>query len=813
MFHFFRCLLNSLFSTEKNRPQQLKHTPLRTVHTQTGITGKALLILFLAMSSLNAQDVAESGVLDLRSFGFSESEPIPLNGEWEFYWKELIDFKETSREVEYREFPHMWQNEEELSSFGFASYRLKILLPKNYPALAFTIPDMYTAYSFYVDSVLIASNGVVGKTKETHVPKWVPRTIPLDQFNKESIEIVLHISNFEHKKGGARLPIYFGSEVKLVEKREKKLGYAFILTGSLIMGGLFFFGLYLFGRDEKPILYFSLFCICYSYRVFGTELYPLHLFMENVSWIITLKAEYITLYLSPVFFGLFVRHLYEEESSKKIIYGLNSFFLALAIIALLTPAYYFTQLINVFFSVMPIYILYASWVFFKAVFNRNESAKYAIASGIVIFMVFIHNLLEYFVIIQENLLLNLIGYMLFFFLQSLILSNRFGSSLRKAKEKAEQASIAKSQFLSTMGHELRTPLNAIIGFSELLADSKSNEDRIEFSNIIKKSGESLLGVINNILDFSKIDTGNTEIDFEKVQLEEFLKDTIQILSALNESNKVELLSKYSVGVEKHFMIDPVRLRQVLINLIGNALKFTEEGEIIVEVKEHKDSSSKSNLVFSIKDTGVGIPDDKMNLLFKEFSQIDSAKNRRYSGSGLGLAISKRLVHQMGGDIWVENNHTQGATFSFTIQAEQLKIVDYEKKELAPIVTDSKKSISRILLAEDNIFNQKVAEKMLERIGYEVEIVNNGFEAVEKSSNNEYDLILMDMEMPGLDGIEAARQILNNDTIKNKPVIISMTANVSPEDKERCLEAGMVDFISKPVTLEVLNGTIKKYLGG
>lgn len=288
-----------------------------------------------------------------------------------------------------------------------------------------------------------------------------------------------------------------------------------------------------------------------------------------------------------------------------------------------------------------------------------------------------------------------------------------------------------------------------------------------------------------------------------------MSNTIQILSALKESNKVELRSKYSVGEEKYFMIDPVRLRQVLINLIGNALKFTEEGEILVEVKNRVHSSSKSSLVFSIKDSGVGIPEDKMNLLFKEFSQIDSARNRRYSGSGLGLAISKRLVNHMGGEIWVENNQTKGATFSFTIQADQLKGVDYLEKELAPTILGSKNNLSKILLAEDNLFNQKVTEKMLERLGYTVEIAKDGFEAVEKSLGNQYDLILMDMEMPGL---EAAKKILNSDEIESKPIIISMTANVSPEDKKRCLEAGMVDFISKPISLEVLKGTIKKYLG-
>ena len=764
--------------------------------------------LLLAPEFTQAQPEAIRGTLDLRTVNFAEDDPIPLKGSWEFYWKQLIQPTDSfkTQKAEFIQFPKIWNNNKKLGSFGYATYRLKILLPNSTPPLAFSLPDFYTSYNFYVDGVLLASNGTVADNVKDYEPKWLPITASLYDYQKDSLEIVLQVANFKHHKGGARLPIVIGANKKLVQTRELHLGYAFILTGALIMGGLFFLGLYLFGRNEKPILYFSLFCLCYSYRVFGTELYPLHLLLTEIPWIYTLRAEYISLYLSPVLFGLFLKHLYPAESSKIVVSVFHSLFLILAAIALVFPAYYFTQLINPFFLFGTIYIGYASWIFIKAVKNNRQGSKYAIASGIVLFVVFILNLLEYYVIIEENLLINVIGYLSFFFLQSLILSERFGRTLTDAKDRAEHASLAKTQFLSTMGHELRTPLNAVIGFSELIVDSPSQEERVEFASIIKKSGESLLGIINNILDYSKIETKNITLENELIDLPDFLEDTIKMLSALTINKDVELEHHFDLDVEQ-IESDPTRLRQVLINLIGNAIKFTAQGTISILVKKSPDNQ-KGNILFIVRDTGIGIPSDKFELLFKEFSQVDANINRKYGGTGLGLAITKKLVENMGGNIWVESIEGKGTEFFFTIQSTK---IGYPEKELTTQNVNStakKRADLKVLIVEDNVINQKVAQKLLKRLGYESTVAENGLVAINMVQETSYDLIFMDMEMPGLDGIETTIKILELD-LHQRPVIIAMTALATPEDKERCLKAGMSDFVPKPISLQSVKSAIAK----
>ncbi len=765
-------------------------------------------ILLLVPETTLAQPEAVRGTIDLRTTNFEEDDAIPLTGSWEFYWNQLIEPNDTfsSNDKKFIQFPDIWNKDEELDSFGFATYRLKILLPNSPPPLAFSLPDFYTSYNFYVDGVLLASNGTVADNAEDYVPKWLPITASLYDYQKDSLEIVLQIANFKHHKGGARLPIYIGSNKQLVNSRELNLGYAFILTGALIMGGLFFLGLYMFGRNEKPILYFSLFCLCYSYRIFGTALYPLHLLLSDIPWIYTLRAEYISLYLSPVLFGLFLKHLYPAESSKIAIYVFHTFFLVLAAIALIFPPYYFTQLITPFFIMGPLYIGYASWVFANAVIRKRQGSKYALASGVVLFVVFILNLLEYYVVIKENLFINVLGYLSFFFLQSLILSERFGKSLTDAKERAEHASLAKTQFLSTMGHELRTPLNAVIGFSELIVDSKSQEERVEFASIIKKSGESLLGIINNILDYSKIETKNITLENELINLPDFLEDTIKMLSALTINKNVKLEHHFHLDVEQ-IESDPTRLRQILINLIGNAIKFTENGTISIHVKKSP-KLEDGNILFIVRDTGIGIPTDKISLLFKEFSQVDASINRKYGGTGLGLAISKKLVENLGGTIWVQSIENEGTEFHFTIQATEIIQLDTKATPNSSNSASQALSELKILVVEDNVINQKVAQKLLERLGYTIDIAENGLVAINMVQKTPYDLIFMDMEMPGLDGIETTVKILKL-TLTHKPIIIAMTALATPEDQARCREAGMSDFVPKPITLQAVNNAIIK----
>ncbi|RNC85975.1 MAG: response regulator [Balneola sp.] len=760
-----------------------------------------------------AQPIIERGVLDLSDYDFENSEPIPLSGEWQFFWNELLEpGAPISTIPELVPMPQLWTNNDAYPSFGFATYRLKILLPDNYPELAVHMPDVYTSYALYVNDELISENGKVGTTKEEFSPFWLPLTESIGPFDKQEIDITLHIANFEHRKGGIKDPLILGSSEQLKKNHQTELGYDFLLTGSLIMAALFFFALFFFGRDDKTILYFSLYCLVYSYRVVGTDSYSIHFLFTDLPWLLTVKIEYLALYLSCIFFGLYVKHLYPEDGIKYVIDAFTAVFSIFSLGSLLLPAIYFTSTINLFFVILCFYVLYVSFVMVKATINKRPGSNFAFSSVILLLFIFVVDSLDYFVVMEEKLVISFISYIAFFFLQSLTLSYQFSNTLKVAKEEAESASIAKTHFLSTMGHELRTPLNAVIGFSELLLESKSNTEKTDYAKTIKKSGENLLSIINNILDFTKLESSDIELDYAPTHIPTMLAETVKVLGSLTDPKKVKLSFRFDDSLSDYIETDEARLKQILINLIGNAIKFTDQGEISVQVTTTESISEKNQILFIVKDTGIGVPENKMSLLFDRFSQINADRNRKYGGTGLGLAISKRLIEGLGGRIWVQSKVGVGTTFYFTITPRPVSkkiLTELKAQETKAILEQPREDIS-ILVVEDNPINQKVAQKVLERLGFNSDLASNGFEAVEKVQEKQYNLVLMDMEMPEMDGIEATEHIIKLGDKAWNPLIIAITANVSAEDRVRCFEAGMRDFISKPITLSSMETTLTKW---
>lgn len=778
----------------------------------------SIVACFLCFHPGYSQTIAQNGVIDLTEYKFDNNSRVSLDGEWEFYWKQLVPPHQisSSQSTSIVEFPHLWNDFDELDNQGYATYRLTVLLPDEHLPLAINIPDTYSSYKLFINGEEIAKNGQVANNAEDHIPKWVNKSVSLDRFDGQSLELVFQVANFEHSKGGIwRSPI-IGSEEGFNISRTNKNGFFILITGGIIMGGLFFLGLYAFGRHDKAILYFSLFCFVYCYRLVGAEPYTLHMFFPDLPWWFTTKLEYLSMFLSAPLFGLFVKSLYPDEVHNRVIQVFNSYYFILCFIIVVSPAMIYTQLLNLFFLPTVAYIIYSSVIFAKALKNKRSGAIFAVSSTFVIFFVFVHTRLEFNGIVEERLYIDFFGYILFFVLQSLILSFRFANSLTTAKEEAEAALMVKSHFLSAMGHELRTPLNAVIGLSELLVGSKSEDEKTKFAKTIKTSGESLLGIINNILDFSKIESDQAEAEHEPVHIPTLLADIIKILGSLADQEKISLSFKFDDSLSNYFETDPIRLRQVLINLIGNAIKFTDKGDISVEVSLTKAESDnkKTQALFVVRDTGIGIPEEKMPLLFDRFTQLDANRNRKYGGSGLGLAISKRIVESMGGKIWVESEVNKGSSFYFIIDVREIQNTDENTSR--SIKTDTKEEVdnsSNILVVEDNKINQTVVLKVLERLGAKADIANNGFEALEKVQEKGYDLIFMDMEMPEMDGIEATQRIKALKNLPSQPVIVAMTANVTSEDKMRCFEAGMQDFISKPITLQSTKAALVRWVPG
>lgn len=758
---------------------------------------------------------AKNGLLDLRSIDLNEN-AVALNGYWELYWDQLItpDTK-TKTLTAYTKFPALWGNTivngKALPSLGYATYRLRVFLSqKNHAPLALKIPDTYCAYQLFINGKRIAAAGTPGTDKASTIPKWVERTeiLPIS----DTLDILLQVANFHHSKGGPYKQMIIGDKEKLFFSSETESGFDLLLTGCLFMGGLFFFGLYLFGKHDRAILFFSLFCISYSYRIIGSKNYVLHNLFPEMPWWLGVHLEYLSLFVSVIFFICYTKSLFPSETNKTIFnIELWAGIIVSSIVVVFPPAI-FTKLISPFLLIMFLVFTHTFYIYFRAYQRKKLGAEYALWSGGVFFCITVIINLEYFGIVAPPGYLLFIGYTVFFFLQSLILSFRFAYTLNEAKKQAEQGLVVKNEFLSTMSHEIRTPLNSILGMTHLMLRDKPTADQKEQLDVLLFCANNLLSIVNDILDYNKIEAGKVSFELIEMDLRNIAKNIVSGLKSTAEDKNIELRLNIDTEIDNNIMGDPTRTSQILGNLVHNAIKFTRKGYVLLELRVVEKTEQTITILSRIEDTGIGIAQEKQKLIFEQFTQADNTTSRNFGGTGLGLAICKKLLDLQGSVLNLESETGRGSVFYYKLQYPIVKNTALPK---APIIdslpTEESKPLTNthILLVEDNEVNILVAKTFLEKWGGIIDVAQNGQQALDMLDISKHKIILMDMHMPIMDGYEATRIIRSRGI---KIPIIALTASLPKEIEERIKDTGIDEIIVKPFSPRELFRVILHYTG-
>ncbi len=799
------------------------------------ITGFIFVGIFILLQPGNGRLCPVNGRLDLENWNPERDGNLILSGGWDFYWKKLLTYQELQRNPhpDLRvKVPEVWNKYrlrgKSLPGFGYATYRLRVLhVPTGRP-LALRIPTLSAAYRIYIDSAFVAGNGKVGPDRELFAPQYQPGIIEFIPA-KTSFELIVQVANFSYARGGMWYRMILGTPEQIRKSYRNTADKDLLLTGALVVMTLYYLGIFLLWPESKGSLYFAVLCLMFISRtaVFGD--YFLYRLPPVTGYQVIITLAFLILVWFPIIILLFIDQLFPEETSKKALKRFLAYGTLMAAVFLFTPIGFYSRLIVPVLVMAAAVYIYAVFCLMKAFMDRKKDALLALIGTLALIISAIRVMAN-----QNNIILCNYGFLVqaglltLLILQSFILARRFSTAFREVEalsKKLLKLDKIKDEFLANTSHELRTPLSGILGLSEATlrgSEGELNSGQKRNLSIIAASGRRLATLINDILDYSKLKHGDIRLNIGMVRVDGPIHTVVKVFQELSKTKEYQITCRLP-EVMPTVLADENRVVQILYNLIGNAVKFTTRGYIRVTAEV-----SGRKLEICVRDTGEGIPAEKLEDIFKSFEQLDTSLTRKQGGTGLGLFITKQLVELQGGTIRVESVPGVGSAFYFTlpladnpgnqivglfskeeeqhIALPELAATAFENDD--PAESEILESGVRILLVDDDAVNLQSLKAILKIDGYSVAAVNSGKAALEElGRSRQYSLAILDVMMPEMSGYEVCRRLRESKSNFDLPVLM-LTAKTATEDIVAGFEAGANDYLPKPFEPEELLARVR-----
>lgn len=799
---------------------------------------------------------ADRGMLDLSAIDLSRIGPVSLRGEWEFYWNTWINPTQagslSSMDCRYVPVPANWKTYTSIDPpptlYGKATYRLRVLTDGKAYLYGLRLKRVYSAYRLFVNGMLVASNGTLQDRLEEIEGQLAVRTVYFTSFTP-TIEIVLHVANPYYYRAGLLNPPELGTQKSIERVHVLAVASDVFLLGLItIMAAYYYILSFTLVKHRYSSLFFALFCTVVGLRVIliSGERF-LYLLVPGLELKTDMVLQGFGIYLLIPTFLSFIYFLFPARGNTKLIKFIGASSLLYLSATLVLPVRLHGYILTIYYPFFIGGLAYMAYIIGTAMI-RGDSDAYLEGFGFL-FILFTasYDMLVDREVYHGDYILPL-GLLCFIFIQSVILSGRFSRAflgletlvqenkrildaletrveertadlrqmnehLEEARKSAEEANKAKTRFLQNMSHEMRTPLNGVLGYAELIRDTDPKGIHRSYAEKIIEESKNLLDLINQILDLSKIEAGKLTLELVPFDFEELIRSVYDILVPLAEKKQIHFRLHFAPSLPSHLKGDPVRLRQILVNLVGNAIKFTHKGWVELQVEQQEAIGDRVILLFTIQDTGIGISEDFKSSIFESFTQAQVGLSKSYGGTGLGTTIAKQLTELMGGSISFTSEEGKGTIFWVSIPFHKVSAEQLEKPvSAAPEERLPELHGATILVVEDYPTTQKITRHHLESAGASVLVAENGLEGIKELGKHTVDCILMDVQMPQMDGLSTTRLIRKLPIGKHVP-ILGMTASAHYEDIQTCLDAGMNDVLTKPLRKKDLLEKIQFWITG